>query len=162
MDKIKFIELTQGQYAIVDEYNFEYLNKYTWCVRNYYKNRFHAIRRKGPRINSKIIPMHRMAYGDVPEGYILDHINRDGLDNRRSNLRIATYPQNCANTSKKLKGYFLDKRNPINKYVSTIREDGKCKYIGYFATKKDAVEAYNKERMRIFGEFATLAEIPNE
>ncbi|MHC4440631.1 MAG: HNH endonuclease, partial [Planctomycetota bacterium] len=89
------IPLTQGKYAIVDTDDFERLNKYKWYAVKDSKN-FYAYRNK--RVGKKYISlgMHRQIL-HPPGNLFVDHINHNGLDNRKANLRLATCAQNTYN-----------------------------------------------------------------
>jgi hypothetical protein len=100
--------------------------------------------------------MHRLIM-NAPIGYDVDHINHNGLDNRRCNLRVCTRTQNQANSkprkkSSKYKG--VSWSNSENKWRAFIRINGKGKTIGRFDSELDAAEAYNNEAKKCFGEFA--------
>jgi len=97
---MKQITLTQGQYAIVDDWNYEWLNQWKWCA-GWAKNTksYYAMRRaKGEFDRYYTIRMHReilgLKKGDRRQA---DHINHNTLDNRESNLRIVNNQQNCFN-----------------------------------------------------------------
>ena len=93
----------------------------------------------------------------------VDHINGDGLDNRRSNLRVVTHAENltnrgsCANTSSKFKGVSWFKRD--NKWRSQIQVDGKGVHLGYFESEVDAAKAYNKAAKIYFNSACKLNEV---
>lgn len=99
-------------------------------------------------INGKNDAIHRVIMGKKP-GYEVDHINRDKLDNRRSNLRFVTHQQNLSNRNgwgKLPKGVYLDPgRGRIKKYKAMRRINGKTVSFGYHLTVEDAVEALNKK-----------------
>jgi hypothetical protein len=110
--------------------------------------------------------LHRLIAG-AGEGERVDHINRDKLDNRTVNLRIATASQNGANrgpdrrrlgTSSRHKGVFWAKQK--KRWVANIHIDGKTKYLGYFLDEDDAARAYNAAALAQWGEFARLNEVP--
>ena len=106
----------------------------------------------------KRISMHRLILS-AGEGELIDHINGDGLDNRRCNLRIATTQQNAFNQkhhggSSRHKG--VSYRADTGTWRAYITKDGKRKYLGTFASEEDAANAYNIEASRIFGEYAKL------
>jgi hypothetical protein len=92
-----------------------------------------------------------------------DHINRDGVNNCRCNLRPATrYQNNCnrgkqSNNTSGYVGVFWDKRN--EKWGARIRVNGKLKYPGYFDDKKEAALAYNKAAKKYHGEFSVLNKV---
>lgn len=93
------------------------------------------------------------------KGEQVDHENLNKLDNRRSNLRIATRQGNSANRTIKRKtnlprGVSLDKRT--GKYTATIRIDNQLKWLGYYNTPEMAALVYDKAAREAFGEFATL------
>lgn len=98
----------------------------------------------------------------VPVGRQIDHKNRDQLDNRRSNLRIATPSQNSANKVARgisgLKGVHDTRRSPPLKkpWAAHIQSQGKKKNLGYFATAEEAGRAYDAAALELFGEFAVL------
>ena len=157
---MKTIKLTQGYETIVDDSDYEWLNQWKWCVHRK-KNTSYAQR----RINGKTIRMHRLILGilDKPE-FQADHINCDGLDNRRINLRLANHTQNCRN-SRKILIYRGKPTSSIYKGVSWYkayrrwRAKVSGKHIGYFDTEEEAAHAYNEFVKENFGEFARLNDI---
>lgn len=102
---------------------------------------------------------HRVAwllhYGEWPRGYV-DHINRDKLDNRITNLRVCTKQQNIANAGPKkhnklgVKGVYRRK----DKFRACIRVHGRTKNLGTFDTVQEAAAAYATAARDTFGEFA--------
>lgn len=106
------------------------------------------------------LKLHRMIM-DAPKGVLVDHINRNRLDNRRSNLRLATPLENTRNTS-------LAKNNTTGykgvserkgKYEAHIRIDGVLQHLGNYDNKEDAAKAYNVMAEKHFGEFAALNDV---
>jgi hypothetical protein len=93
---MKTIWLTQRQFTIVDDEDYDKLNKYNWCaIYKKHTNSFYACR--GIRgIKHKTIYMHRVIL-DAPDTMEVDHINGDTLDNRRCNIRLATGSMNQKN-----------------------------------------------------------------
>lgn len=104
----------------------------------------------------------------LPEGFLVDHVNQDKLDNRRENLRLATRKDNEANkrkrrtqaggkTTSKYKGVTFMKDRPRRKpWRATITIDKKQKALGCYADEKEAAEAYDKAALEEFGEFAFI------
>lgn len=103
--------------------------------------------------------MHREIM-DVPKHLVCDHINHNGLDNRKNNLRTCTRQQNTHNQkprkkgTSKYKGVDWNKRQ--KKWRARIYYRGKCHYLGYFNNEIDAALTYDKKAKELFGEFACL------
>ena len=156
---MKRIELTQGQFALVDNEDYEELNKWKWHA---YKNRyggFAAIRNKGKWPHQQGVSMHRAVMG-YPKGLQVDHRNHNTLDNRKSNLRICTNSQNSMNrvlyenTSSQYKGVYRNKN--AKKWRTCIEHNGKKIHLGLFTNEVEAAKTYNKAAKELFGEFAYL------
>lgn len=153
----KQIPLTQGLSAIVDITDFDWLNKWKWCAlrdgRTFYAVRF--VRKGG----AKLIRMHREIM-ELKNGEYADHINGDGLDNRKSNLRLATASQNGANrrlginNCSGIKGVI----RLGNGWNAQITFHGKTKNLGHFADIESAKRQYQQAAIQLFGEFARVAE----
>jgi hypothetical protein len=135
--------LTQGQFAFVDEADFEQLNQYPWYARWAPEaNTFYASR----WVNGKNIHMHNVI---VPpgRGRVIDHWNGYGLDNRRINLRRATPRQNAINrerthlNSNGCTGIGYDGRGIDKQWFARISVDGKRISLGYFERREDAIAA---------------------
>ena len=151
------IHLTEGKFAIVDPQDFYKFNNFEWCLKEERKC-FYAVRfnnRCGK--NSTIVSMHRLIMNPT-DGLLVDHKNRDGLDNRRENLRIATHSQNeCnklqkKNTSSQFMGVSFDKHR--GKWSSSIGFELKKIWLGRFDSEIDAAKAYDATAKKYFGEFA--------
>lgn len=142
----KKIPLTQNQFAIVDDEDFEWLNQWKWCADwNSHIQNFYAVR-MSKSINGKChkIYMARKILGlKDDDKHESDHINHITLDNRHVNLRIVTHQQNNFN-HKKVKGYYWNKQ--IGKYQSKIMLNGKSINLGYFKTANEAHNAYLKAK----------------
>jgi len=146
------IPLTNGMFALIDEEDYEKLSKYNWCASKERKG-VYAVRKaiKGEKgwINgheSKSLRMHRKIL-NVDDKTQVDHINGNGLDNRKCNLRIVTARQNCQNKhipmSSKYPGVYWDKRR--NKWAVSITINGVKKFLGRFNNEKEAFECYRKK-----------------
>lgn len=145
---MKCIELTQGNFAMVDDEDFEYLSQWRWKANNY----GYAI-----TTNRQKLYMHRMLM-KFPKGKIIDHINHDRLDNRKENLRICSIKENLRNRTKNknnTSGYKGVSWNKIaKKWVSYIRVDGKRINLGYFDDITKAAEAYKTASDKYFKQFS--------
>lgn len=150
---MKKIKLTQNQYALVDNEDFERLDKFKWHIKKQ-SNSSYAARTK----NNKTLRMHRIIT-DCPKDMVVDHINGDGLDNRKENLRVCTRKENSMNrklnknNSLNYKGVRL--HTPSSKYQVRLRQ----KHIGLFDCIHKAAKAYNKAALEMFKEFAKLNEV---
>jgi len=160
---IRLIALTQGQVTIVDAADYEWLNQWNWHARwNKYTKSYYAQRTVGKTAQTcRPLGLHVVLTGGKHPTLIPDHINRNTLDNRRINLRLATRTQNAINRKLKssnksgYRGVHWNKE--MKKWESSISVNGVGIRIGFFANKEDAARAYDTAAILHFGEFA----IPN-
>jgi len=154
------IPLTQGKFAIVDTEDYKELSKYKWYAirskRGFYAGRSVGTNRNG--IGQKTVRMHHVIL-KPPEGKFIDHINHNGLDNRKNNLRICTMQQNSWNMRKQrgnctsqYKG--VTRRKDIGRWQARIVYNAKKISIGFFDDEKAAALAYDAKAKELFGEFA--------
>lgn len=146
----KKIPLTQGQFSIVDDEDFEWLNQWKW----YYNNGY--VKRNAKRDNNGIqhkISMHTLLL-KVERPFEVDHINRNPLDNRKINLRKSSRFQNSGNIFYKNKTGFKGVVKRINRWEAHIRKKGKLIHLGTYKTSIEAARAYNKAALKYYGEFA--------
>jgi hypothetical protein len=153
MIKVKKIYLSgkySAKFALVDDEDYEKLSKFSW-----HYNRGYARR----NIKGSYTYMHHLI---MDTKLVVDHINHDGLDNCKVNLRIATRSQNGANlrTTRKYKGVY--RKQDCNRYEARIRFNNKIVYLGLFEDENKAAKAYNEKALELFGEFAYLNEIEGE
>jgi hypothetical protein len=147
--------------ALVDDEDYERVMQYKWYAQKEDNNKYYAQRRITISKNSSIIGhLHRFIMNPQPWEEV-DHINNDGLDNRRCNLRIVTHGQNMMNqrkqkrkTSSIYKG--VSWRKDLNDWVSNIMINQNQKYLGRFHNEEDAARTYDKAAKKLFGEFACL------
>jgi len=148
----------------VDPKHYERLNKHKWYAsKSSSSGGFYAARCTWDPVNKKkrTIKMHREII-TPPHPLVVDHINHNGLDNRRANLRPATKSQNNINKPYKKKkgahskyhGVTLEKR--INKWQAQIRINGKRKIIGYYKDEIEAAKAYDEAAKKCHKDFAVL------
>ena len=152
---MKEIRLTQGKIAIVDDEDFELVSQYRWhAVKS--RNTFYAATKcplpTGPK-------MHALLMGKQP-GYQIDHIDGNGLNNQRHNLRFVTAAQNAANTNPyrtNTSGYKgVMWRKYLNKWEVRIKVNGKRISLGYYTDKEAAARAYDAAAKEHFGDFARV------
>jgi len=151
--------MSQPRYAKVDAADYKRLKRYEW-VADKNGNRFYARRHTvgGKGKNGTLVYLHQEII-DVPKGMVIDHINHDAMDNRRSNLRAATHSQNMWNKSKQRGNYTSIYKGvawyqKTGKWRARIYYNGKEILIGYFDDEKAAAMAYDEKAKELFGEFA--------
>lgn len=153
----KLIPLTKGRSAIVDDADFERLAQFKWCYRQPRPNYGYAITTISVDGRRKQVGMHRMIV-NAPDDILVDHHDGNGINNVRSNIRIATSSQNNQNRGKK-----SSSRAPYKgitfyagKWIARIRVDGRYNYLGGFTTPEDAARTYDAAAILHHGEFAKL------
>lgn len=139
---MKLIPLTQGKFAKVDDEDFEKLSIAKWFTLKIYNTFYARSKFKG----KKVVYMHRIILGlKNGDGIIIDHINGDGLDNRKINLRKVTQRVNLQNTHSHREGKIVGARIKSNgKYESTIYANGSAHYLGVFPTAREASKVYKE------------------
>jgi hypothetical protein len=159
------IPLTQGKIALVDVADYEFLMQWKWCA---HKDRrtWYAVRNSRFGGKRSTVRMHHVVAerSGIAKGVLVDHADRDGLHNWRTNIRPASYSQNSHNRrlrSDNTSG-LIGVRQKSNKYVAQIGEGNKKRHLGYFDTPNLAAKAYNKEAIALYGEFARLNPILEE
>ncbi|MGB8225255.1 MAG: AP2/ERF family transcription factor [Sedimentisphaerales bacterium] len=149
------IKLTQNKFAIVDPEDYGKLNIHKWFAKND-KNTYYAARIEGKRK----IYMHRQIKPPLP-GFVVDHINHKGFDNRKDNLQVVTIAENNWNSRKtrkerssKYKGVSRCKRT--NKWRAVICVNGLDMHLGYYDEENEAAKAYDEAAKKYRGDFAVL------
>lgn len=153
----KWLPLSKDRFALIDEEDFERVSPWLWsvCVRqNPYSP--YALRRQ----MHKTIYLHRFIM-NAPKNRDVDHIDGNGLNCRKSNLRVCTHAQNqynytkCAKrTTSKFKGVHIDRDD--GRWISRIKFKGKSINIGVFDTQEQAAHEYDKAAVSYFGKYAKL------
>lgn len=137
---------------IFDVSDYEEISKYTWFLDN--SGYIRATLKSGKRVL-----LHNLIMKEA-KGLFVDHINRNKLDNRKSNLRYVTKQQNCHNRGiskanrSGFKGVSFDKRS--KKYEAWIGFNHSNNFIGSYDTSHEAAKAYNQKAIELFGEYAFL------
>lgn len=151
------VDTNQGNIMLVDRSDINLVANFKWYLNsNGYPSTFGTYDDtiKFPRP----VPLHRILFGQLDEGYVVDHINRDKMDNRRHNLRVCTSLQNSYNKSK-LKGQRykgVTKHETKNRvtYIASISKDGVKHEIKDIQTEEEAAKIYDMMAEQLFGEYA--------
>lgn len=148
---MKIIKLTKNMVTLVDDEDYKILTEFKWCAMQSRKN-FYAHNYELGRMHTFLMP--------VKKPYEVDHIDRNTLNNQKSNLRICTHQQNNWNQGKKKAGtskykgvYWFPKRN---KWIARMRIKGITTHLGCFDDETAAARCYDEHAIIHFGEFAYL------
>jgi hypothetical protein len=148
---VRRIPLGNGLFASVDADDYEELSKYKWYASRPGRTVYAICRTKG-----RVVYMHRMIMRPR-RGYVVDHIDGNGLNNRRCNLRVCTRRQNQGN--QKPRGgtsRFVGVSRWHDKWVARIQHRGKQYVLGTFDDEVEAVKARDRKAYELLGEFAHL------
>jgi hypothetical protein len=153
------IPLTKNRFAKVDPEDYIWLSQFRWFCQ-VGSGRCYAARNTPAksRVRQKQMMMHRVLAG-TPEELVCDHINGDGLDNRKKNLRNCTQQENNMNArsrehTSRFKGVYWKKM--VGKWNAVIHFKGRRRNLGYFKDEVAAAKAYDEKAKEIFGRFAYL------
>lgn len=152
---MKKIELTQGQYALVDDWWFDYLNEWKWFAHwSIYTKSYYAQRNEGKHPNRTVVHMSRVIM-NTPDDMRCDHRDHDTLNNQEYNLRNVTRSQNGMN-SKHYKTNALGEHHIIKywgKYRVQIYKDKKRVFCESFVTLDEAKRVRDMMLEKFHGEF---------
>lgn len=162
---MKLIPLTQGQYALVDDSDYDWINQWKWQAQKG-ATTYYAVRTdysNGKR-NAILIYMHCLILGiKKGSGVKGDHKDRNGLNNQRNNLRVATWSQNAANrrsfTNSSSNYLGVGWHKPTGKWAAYIRKENKQYHLGLFDSEIEAAKTYNSKAKELHGEFANLNKV---
>lgn len=158
---MKTIKLSDNQLTIVDDEDYEYVCSFgVWHSMKPRTGETYYAERK---IKSKTTRMHRLIseriHGPLQKGFEVDHVNGQGLDNRRENLRVCSRRNNSRNSVSKggASGYKgVKKLSNCERWSARIKVNYKEIYLGCFTSAEKAALAYNEAASKHFGEFARL------
>ena len=161
---MRLVLLTRGKIALVDDDDYNCVTQYMWQAHPGRNTWYATGRIYGPgNPLGTAVSMHRFLLGMTDSAIPVDHINRNGLDNRRGNLRIVTPAQNCWNSPahkdafSEIKGVSFDATSIRRKrWTAYIMRNGRRKRLGYFYTEQEAALAYSKaeRNFQTFEDFA--------
>lgn len=150
------IQLTKGAVAIVDDDDYERVNKFKWYLggSGNYRYAVRAVTENGRRYTARL---HHAIAGEH-RGKCIDHINGNTLDNRKCNLRIATRGQNRANSiaqknnSTGVKGVYKTAKEGVFKVI--INNKGLMEYLGCYSDIEEARTVFAERHQQLHGEFS--------
>jgi hypothetical protein len=158
------IDLGKGYVAVIDDQDADLVAGFKWYPMKTKEGKVYAAGWKHLPPGRFFVHLHRLITNAQP-GQIIDHVDRDTLNCRRSNLRRATRQQNNWNAgagrkqaTSKYKGVCLCRRS--RRFIAQLRHNRKRIRIGYFDNEEAAALAYNAKAAELFGEFAYLNPIP--
>jgi hypothetical protein len=151
------VPLSQGKVALIDDEDAPRVLQHKWTYTRVNQRRAYAQTKIRVGAKQRTLYMHRLIL-DAPAGELVDHINGNGLDNRRENLRLATVAQNTRNSRQRrgsAAGYKGVRRRG-DKWQARIAVNSKQIHLGVFSSKEEAAQAYDTAAREHFGEFAVL------
>ena len=160
---MKIIKLTKGYETMVDDEDFEFLNQWKWHALKFKGGIVYATRTSNTFERQKGFPkniyLHRCLL-NYPKNFHIDHVDNNGLNNTRVNLRLVTHSQNQQNaklsvkSTSKYKGVYYHKKN--KRYAARIGFNHRQIHLGNFLTAIEAAKTYNKAAVKYFGSYARL------
>lgn len=153
------IPLSKGKFATIDEEDLEIVEGMAWHAVQAGSDFYAAHTRRISPKKCERIYMHRLIV-KPPEGSLVDHANRNTLDNRRCNLRLATKSQNAANSKNRrriysrFRGVTWSKKERL--WIASATIDGKRNRLGAFVSELEAAIAFNEASFAAHGAFAQL------
>lgn len=150
------ITLTKGFSALIDDEDFNFLSEFKWYHARDRRNHYAVT-----KIGGKAVSMHRLLFMGH-RGLEVDHVDMNGLNNQKSNLRLCTHRQNCLNQREAksnksgFKGVSWKKKN--QKWVAQIKVRDKVLHLGLFSRAEDAARMYDVAAVKYHGSFAATNE----
>jgi hypothetical protein len=154
---MKTISLTHGKVALIDDEDYDFVIQHKWYSHQCRKNApCYAIANQ----KNRVVRMHRLIM-NAPKDLQVDHIDGNGLNNQKNNLRLCTAAENQHNQrvqkrakTSKYKGVFTRKNR--NKWSCQIKCNSKIYHLGYFKSEILAAKTYDTAAKKYFGQFAKL------
>ncbi len=147
------IALSQGKKMLIADQDYDLVSRYRWSWFKH-RNTYYAQTDMG---NKRRILAHRLILGPTSKQFV-DHVDFNGLNNIRSNLRLCSWPQNCQHAScrRDNSSGYRGVHKLAKGFVARIRVNGKRLYLGYFPSALAAAKAYDNAAKQYHGEYASL------
>jgi hypothetical protein len=164
-DKMKDVIVQNGNIMLVSKCDINLIMNFKWYLGSSGYPCTYGTYDGSIKFGNCPVSLHQLIFGKLEKGYVIDHINRNKLDNRRDNLRVCTSLQNSYNKSRpknsknKYKGVkkIIPKNNKNNsKYIATITKDGVRHEIRNIQTEEEAAKIYDMMAEELFGQYAGL------
>lgn len=161
---MKIIKLTKNRFAVVDDADYDRVRKHVWYARKNQTGNWYAattIRINGKR---KQIHMHKFLLNIMGRYPLVDHVDRDGLNNRRCNLRISTHQQNTRHSVKR-RGHYTSIHKGVcwsssdRRWLCQVGLGNRKMYRKMFKNEIDAAKEYNRIAREVFGSYAILNDV---
>lgn len=152
------ITLSNGGVALIDDSDYPAIAPFKWRLSRRSGHYLYAVTSVGPHHSLLQLSMHRVVL-QAPKGVHVDHINHNGLDNRRANLRLCRHFQNLGNqglAKHNTSGFKGVHRTTSNRWRAGIQIRGRSVHLGTFYNPIDAARAYDDAASYYFGDFAWL------
>lgn len=150
-----FVPLTMGKEAVIDAADVPLVAGRNWCAEKA-TDTFYAVRTQKVGGKARHFRLHRVLTGATGRDHV-DHVDGNGLNCRRSNMRLATHTENMRNSRRRrdnssgVKGVTFDKWT--GRWQAKISVDGRTVHLGRFSSIEAAAEAYRKGSEKYHGEF---------
>lgn len=144
-----------GDYFLIDTEDLNKIIGIRWYRRDNKNGVKYVVTRDVQKGKQKQTMLHRFII-NAPDDLVVDHINHNGYDNRKANLRVCSQQQNIFNSSKRVtsKNKYMGVYKRKDVYVVAITKDNKRIHLGTFDTEEEALIARLKAEKELFGEFA--------
>lgn len=155
------IALSSGDLLLFDEVDRAFVERYRWYADRGHSTLYAKTNVLGENGRRTTAYLHRLLLS-APKGLVVDHINHNGLDNRRGNLRLGTQGQNLANlqslarNTSGARGVAWDKS--INRWRARINIGGRQHFLGTYKEFDEAREAYNRAAIAAWGKWFAVRE----